>query len=305
MDKDAYTIKAQTEFTAIWIKIKNDQDILNADPIIFADDTEDAKAKIHNFHQLDDDFALKYPNLANRFQHAYSDKIQINLTPDNNFSTYQIFRSTQNFKEFVEFIKEQKSYDYSNHPSEDKSQRYIAIRFSQPYYKEKLNNQGIYVRPVKKILEYNPQLAAKQLKRSQNPKKRISKNQIPADRIWLLQNDLEYAICDKQRLVAINKTWKYDKTIKSTSTYCIVLIGIFEKILIPPRAYRKFRSFHEIRKKWPQISDKERDRYAANFKVFMDKEVKKKAARKIQNNPYKMDLKINTKFFKYYYNYEK
>jgi hypothetical protein len=282
-----FTITEQDDDTALWQPVKDPQKILEAESVVFGEDEKEILNKItalyptDNFPHLTQRVTLSY---SNSYAHhrisgtsEYANRITVQLNPKIQIDPHHLHKD-EYFQEFCQYIKENGPYNFDDN---------MYYPFTQ-LYKHRLNDYGIYVRPVKKILEYNPKLAKAQIQNKTQKKKKF-KEKTTRDDLRQLTYDLENFLNTGNKIL-FRRGYAIDSTKKDLPGYILCLISLFQRIVIPSTGYRKLKSFQCIRNCWNP------DDFPENFNKFMETELKKRKPKVQDINP-----KPNKKFFKLYY----
>ena len=271
----------------------SEEEILNApaSDTIFVDSAgesgfEQSKAELQRRYPLTNPDVEKYPSLYEmhiRSNYQYS-MVTINLNPRLNISLatykYGYYLAGQEFIDLVSYIKDHKKISYN-----------FRINIEN---KKRLNKNGIYVRPVKKILEYNPEAARKQIKTTKKTHTKIKNN--------VGYHDLQAAIYGLQRILMNNirlEIKHYDYIGKTKNNICkdIVFHADLCNIFLKEGIYRKEISFNVIKKQWKKLKRDQKMKYPKVFRSFMNKEIKIKLSEK-PVQPYQIKAKQKANVFK-------
>lgn len=297
-------LEKSTEQYDIWKTCEDNEQILKASNVVFGETKDEIKSKL----------LFQYPNydpIANQFPLLFDQQIQFSYY-SGGIVTFELQKNTNNRiqispsdiiydsqirENFVRYIKEHGPYNYSDHNSEKDryGNNYGSRRFSSSSVKKILNAHGIYVRSVKKILEYNPNLALKQQQRIKKPKPQ--EDFLRSDEIQQCIYRLENLLLTKVNL-DIRRPYFFSKNKFDLSSYLVLLINITQKIIIPSRGYRNLDVFQQLVSRWKVTNEKRRDVFPENFKQLMTVELKGK-------KPKQTKCIVNKKFLNVFYVEEK
>ena len=162
----------------------------------------------------------------------------------------------------------------------DASYRYasITVRDIKDYYADQLNDGGIYIRPINKCLEYNPKMAAKQLKiRKAREAKRLQGKKENPDKLYV--RDVRWL--SGQFVNMLNDLLPYSHISISGwqkgSWYIGEQIAVHAEMVNTfyyDKPWRHMKEFQEVKNKVKNTDpQKISDIYGENFYVFMSHEI--------------------------------
>lgn len=259
-----------------WLCSTEVDNILNApiDDVIFVDE-DDKNHNIARQKMIDrlniDPHILKHKNIFNIFQRTYPHNyIIINTQPTLVTSGYIIRDNAMEFANYLRDSKKTINYDSS-------------INYMPSDTKDKLNKVGIYIKPTKKLFEYNPVLAKRQYKLRHSKKK---KSPIKYD---LLCGDLESLKSEFERILSYNidLTIKYREGSNSSRrkngiSYCILILIDFYNMFFQKNSYRNFETYKKIITLWKNTPEEKRKLYPKEFIKWINAEAKIKLKPKKQ-----------------------
>ena len=279
--------------TVRWTYSEDAQEIINApiNDVIFVDENDDkhhknTRQKILNRCNIDP-LILKHQQIFKIFLIDYPLK-QFHIETKPRLELHKGYDEELNAKVFSEYIR-----DIDNSISY-KGMFHYAVSNNE---KDRYNNAGIYVRPIKKIFEYNPVMAKRQYDL------RHSKKEIPAYS-FMQRNDLQSFQSELQRMFRRNLEvqiiyrdgWQSGHTKRGISSSIVVLID-FYNLFFQKNSYRNLNSYKNLIKKWKTTSQQKREEYPKKFFQWVNTEEKIKLKPK-QEQEYWTKKKPKLKIFK-------
>ena len=278
-----------------WQYCENPETIAMAsiNDVVFVDDNDHEKIQLKLLNRCDlDPIILKYRQIFNLFtsgtNHNYHSKnIYIETKPA--IALYQ-GRSNldENIKIFAEYIKELGyAFDYSdtfNYPFEN-------------HLRDELNIVGLYIRPIRKTLEYNSEFAKRQYDVRHSKKKKPREQFITRDDLRDLQSEL-WQVFGRN----LNLTIKYRDGYNTSYTkfglcQSIMVLLDFHDLFFQKSSYRNLGSYKQFMKIWKTTPEKKREVCPKEFYEWINIEEKIKP-RPNKPNSYYTIKEPKTKIFK-------
>jgi hypothetical protein len=259
----AYIIQDRHDDYVKWKYTENASEIINApfDGLVFISEEKD-KATI--IRLLID--TMNYPKLI-------LDNIEI----------FDFVESDYHLKNIKLWTNPQIDYGHLYYHLEE-LKRYI-LQSQKPFeynwsyldngFRKKLNQLGLYVRPTKKILEYNPKKAEIQLSRVKKPKK--TPNYLKYHHLAALASALRRVISDSTKIWISTSPVRRYNTKKSYSDEILIMADLCN-IIFKKNSYRNFKVFKEAMAAWKETTDKKI--FSENFIKWMDYESSLKPTKK-------------------------
>jgi hypothetical protein len=276
---------------------ENDDEILAApvNETFFVDEEgkagfEQLKTELERRYPVVDKVYEKYfPLFKSRFTASYS-YAEVTFCMDSSvkLSTRKL---SDNAELFASYIKEYGKFHIRT------NQIYISYHHSNIELKRALNKYGIYVRPIKGILEHNPKMAKKQMdivngKKSRTVKVVDLKNYDLMD----LKRDL-HALIRQNANLEINYYWNTYRSKKCMCLYIMLFVDLYN-IFLKSGSYRYLKSFEIVKICWMQMKQKQKMQYPKVFRSFMNKETKIDSPEpELISNAYQLKVQTNTEIF--------
>jgi len=180
---------------------------------------------------------------------------------------YRGYEFEENTKTLADYIKDTGcNFNYKN-------------LISDPIYsdeKDRLNNAQLYIRPTKKLLEYNPILAKRQyqIRHSLLKKKKIIPYGLALAHLQAVQYELQKVLRYNLDLdILYREGWKSSRR-KSGISYFILILIDFYNMFFPKNSYRNFEKYKELIKIWKDTPKEKRELYPKEFIKWMNSEEK-------------------------------
>lgn len=194
----------------------------------------------------------------------------------------RIFEQKQTAEKFVEYIKKKKKVKFYNFRSRLRYAQYSSsVQQNFPEgIKAYLTSNGIYVRPVKETLEYDPKRALAQHKRlsfkKSDPDKTVGRPRVVLTKDKIREIAIKiYQTCKRSLPIYLyiddfERGYHY----KSGTSWQILAVIDFYTPFFGKTFYRKHHKFRELKTIWPKVPEWEKKKLDKKFCEFMDKEVK-------------------------------
>jgi hypothetical protein len=303
----AYILKENDENDGcLNFHLTNNEDEILKTPVndtIFVNENKNAgyeqlKAELERRYPIVDEIFNKYAILLeDRFSSTYSHsevKFKINHKLEFNLDS-----TLSNPEKFAEYIKEYGVFELKNY-----SQFRYSYHARPISLKRNLNKYGIYVRPIRGTLEYNPKMAKKQAD-VLNGSKKLKKKYVDLNHYDLkgLKDSLKSILRQNLNLEISHTYESYHKKKINICRY-IVLYADLCNLFLEQNIYRRLQNFELIKNNWIKMKQKQKMQYPKVFRSFMNQEAKVDVPVSDPVRCYEIKSKINSKNFSLT-NYEK
>ena len=252
---------------------------------------EQLKTELEQRYPIVDEIVKNYAVLfSDRFNSNYSySEIKFKLNSKAELDISCVLSSPE---KFADYIREYGIFELKNHSQFRYSYHARPIKL-----KQELNKYGIYVRPIRGTLEYNPKMAQKQAGILDGTQKRKKKN-IDLDHYDLknLKDSLKIILRQNSNF-EINYSYETDYKRKVTICRYIVLYIDLCNLFLKPDIYRYLENFQKIRNCWIKMRQKQKMQYPKTFRSFMNKEAKIDSPESGAMRAYAIKAKLNSKNF--------
>lgn len=239
-----------------------------------------------------DPVILKHQKIFKVFATEYAHRV-FETSIDMELDLARGYDYESNTKVFAEYIKD---IGYSF-----KSRKIMQFVLWNNSFKDLLNKANIYIRPIKKIFEYNPKLAKRQFKiridrRKRKPK--TSKSNLAREVLQAFNGDLHRIFPHNIDVsIRFRDGWDSSRTKIGLSRSILVLID-FYNFFYQKNSYRNFGSYKTMITIWKNITDQQRQLYPKEFIQWMNTESKIKLKPHPKLQLYNIEKKPKLNIFK-------